>query len=221
MRYTRTGILKFFTLIELLIVVAIIAILAGMLLPALKNSRDKVKAISCLNNQKQTGLAVLSYMSDYPNYFSSSNSNRWTSTLVNNGYIKNGNILCCPSIEKYDRYSKTSSGWYAYGAVYTNDASGCIPMSNTAPYVQTPSRAYVFGCSWSVSLQAPVFKMYAWDGSTEAYGRPYLVHSNTANMYFFDGHASSCSPRMLSDAAGYKAIRFVAEKSGSIYLQIK
>jgi len=61
---TRAASVKF-TMVELLVVITIISILAGLLLPALKKARSQAQGISCRSNLKQISTAALMYAQDY------------------------------------------------------------------------------------------------------------------------------------------------------------
>ena len=67
-----------FTLLELLVVVAIISLLAALLMPALKNARDQAKSIKCMSNLKQLGQAYAMYADDNDDAVAPSPSPPWS-----------------------------------------------------------------------------------------------------------------------------------------------
>jgi competence protein ComGC len=58
-----------FTLVELLVIIAVLAILAASLLPVLGNAKETAARIQCLNNVKQIGYSVYLYTEDHEDFF--------------------------------------------------------------------------------------------------------------------------------------------------------
>ena len=80
-----------FTLIELLIVIAIIAILAGILVPALNSAKKKARQSLCLSNLRQLAQGCRMYQDAYDDYFPG-----WLSSLANDYTISDPKLFVCP-----------------------------------------------------------------------------------------------------------------------------
>jgi len=66
---------RFFTVIELLVVIVIIGILASVLMPSLSEAREKALAATCSTNFRQIGIAIQSYTDDADGFMPSVSGN--------------------------------------------------------------------------------------------------------------------------------------------------
>ena len=113
-----------FTLVEILVVLAIIAILAALLFPAFARARESAKQVNCASNLQQIGFAVLQYRKEegrYPDTIvdilgegAKYDAGAATGTLGNNapGYFKGGqDTLVCPDDDTLSDKARSSYGF--------------------------------------------------------------------------------------------------------------
>lgn len=90
----REHVAKKFTLIELMVVLSIIAILMGLLIPALNMAKSLTKQAGCVNNMKQIGLLYSNHSEDYNGYLPASYINEygnyWSNVLYSLYIHENG-----------------------------------------------------------------------------------------------------------------------------------
>ncbi len=220
---------RIFTLIEFLIVVAIIAILAGMLLPVLGKARDLARKADCISRLKQQGIIFASYGNDnkewipcgsgsiariYPYAgYSLDAGNDWYSGKANSDKRKRKGILACPQDYPYPSklrpYDKAGDGWYAIGGYLSMKAY-------TSGWELQTTAAKEYSFTRYTLINHPSLRIIRADCSnTWSVGIGYghgsyftgesaataygYIHNNAVNVLWIDLHAGSHTRQEMFD----------------------
>ena len=154
---------KAFTLIEILVVVAIIALLIAILLPSLARAREQARSAQCMSNLKQMASGTLMYATDNRGFLfgpahllvfrntsdweDSKNEQQWWYAKSNMGYAiarymgdrraKNlDKVAECPTQSRFPRKDGTGQPWYYQklaNYILNTGASGVFDIKATAP----------------------------------------------------------------------------------------
>lgn len=212
-----------FTLIELLIVIAMIAILASMLLPALNKARDRGKAARCSSNLRQVMQGGILYANDNKDgLLSKWDDIWWASLLLSKRYVAEKVLFCSDAVPRGDGFETESSRcWYpSYGMVNIRSSTWYYQynVNSAAPtlgvfYVKEggekglllfnrmkrPSRIHLFGETRRADNAALHPGLGHWmyhPREAVEDGGLALVHGS-GRLAFADGHVAGLTPATL------------------------
>jgi prepilin-type processing-associated H-X9-DG protein/prepilin-type N-terminal cleavage/methylation domain-containing protein len=131
-----------FTLVELLVVISIIGLLAGLAIPAINGGLKSAKSGACLSNLHQIGVATIAYAAD--NSFKlpdagSGPSDMWATklaTFISTGTKSKKSIFVCPGCEKTVVEGTGTDVAITYGV-----HNGLMPKGGTASNITSVVRA--------------------------------------------------------------------------------
>jgi len=188
-----------FTLVELLVVLAVIALLAALLLPALSKAKESARATQCLNQMRQLAIAVRLYVDENGDTFPRSEHSafangelpweRSVAPLLGSSTTAWTNLLTglyhCPSDKRTTPWSYGLNVYYELGP--DDDYTGKPQTWRRLTQVPHPSATVLFAeNNSSADHLMPEF----WYSQADAVDLASTRHKGRANYTFADGHAS-------------------------------